>query len=770
MSINNTIIHKFPVENQYIKLILMLAILALMLFNNPSYGANAKHVEVHKNSSINLNSPEKIKTMVIGNPDLIKVTIVKSNLLIINGISFGSTSLTLFGKSGATYDYDIQVSHNLDLLNNHLKKIDARINASSDPNSDAIVLTGMAKNKDLIDSAEEAAIRFFGTYSSEFQVVSPARERTEDFNPRGLSATDTQDSQRVPGPNAVSVSRTSKVESQTRIINLIINEDTLLAAPVRLENLLAQIDNRIRVEEINGVFVLKGYVKTPTALTRALATADRFVAGGNTKPDFSVISDQGGVLAGNTEETQQVMPVTPRVSLGGNNTGGNRGGGNNGGGFGGGNNGGGFGGGNNGGGNNGNGRVNNANATGGFIMSPNKGNIAQNIARGDVVMAANGRVMSQLKVDKNPRVEVQMRIVGVDRDRTEELGIDWRLTGVKTSGDKTTSVSIGSFLGNVVDTLPGINGSTTGTTDIGTSELVLLGSQSTANRILSIASFIRWVETKGAARTLTEPLLTALSGESATFSVGGTLPVLTQDQTTFANNGVTQNTSTAVTFLQYGLGIVVRPTVLENGKISIILDQTLSEPDYSVAVPGFQSARIPGFKTRTVNTITETSSGETWAVAGLLNEEDTNNTRAVPYLSRIPVLGWLFKNESKGKSRKELLLVVTARLIDDDGTLLSSDSKPLDIQNPNEIDQLIKKQKAELKNKQPQAVKSVAATASANKQTSEEDDSKIVVDEKGEFEVGTKKAQTGTGASMLNNQSQYYRNKIKSAAPTAQEN
>src|SRR5690606_34098035 len=92
-----------------------------------------------------------------------------------------------------------------------------------------------------------------------------------------------------------------------------------------------------------------------------------------------------------------------------------------------------------------------------------------------------------------------------------------------------------------------------------------------------LSTFVRAIERKGAGKTLSEPLLTALSGESASFLVGGSVPIPTQ---TLAAGNATSNalSATNVRFIQFGLRLIVRPTVLENGKISIVLDQSISTP------------------------------------------------------------------------------------------------------------------------------------------------------------------------------------------------
>jgi pilus assembly protein CpaC len=418
-----------------------------------------------------------------------------------------------------------------------------------------------------------------------------------------------------------------------------VNNDT-----TQLKTLLNQLEPNVTVDEIGEVIVLKGTVKTAAALNRVLTIADRFMSSSGT-PDFSVISDQGGVLAGNTDETEEVDPVRQNLALQILNVGRRQGGGQ------------------------GGGTRGNRSGVAASLnqpLYPNKGNLAQNISRGDVVMVAQGKVMSLIKVESQPKVEIQMQIVAVDRNKTDELGWDWRLTSIIENGGSTTGVSIGSMLGGVSPSIgSGIGGTgNTGVTNVGTSTIAgILSYANPAQGItLGLVNFLKLIEEKGAGATLSEPLITALSGESASFLVGGSLPIPVQ---MISAGSATQNAvvSTNVTFVQYGLSLIVRPTVLENGKISIVLDQSISEPDYTNAFT-LMGAPIPSFRQKTVSTLTESASGETWAVAGLLTEEDTKKFSEVPYFSQIPVLGSLFKKKNNKVSRNELFIVVNARRVD----------------------------------------------------------------------------------------------------------
>lgn len=421
----------------------------------------------------------------------------------------------------------------------------------------------------------------------------------------------------------------------------------------QLRSMINAIEKHVTVEDLNGIIVLKGTVPNPTALVRVLTIADRYVTGSGAKPDFSVISDRGGVLSGNLDEEQtgvdeEIAGVSPdpRVAIPQVQVG--RGGGGGGGGAGGGGGGGG-------------GR--NALArTFRQPLMPIKGNLAQNISRGEVVMVGGGKVMSMIQVAKQPKVEIQMQIIAVDRNKTDEFGIDWRLDRI--SGGKR--VIVGSTLGDV--SASGGDSPTQIADAFTPGDSSVFGIFNTGKYFLS--TFLKFLQQKGAAKTLSNPLVTAISGESASFLVGGNVPI--PFQTAVAGSlGGGAAVATNVRFIQFGLKLIVRPTVLENGKISIVLDQIISEPDYSQAIT-IIGAQVPGFTQRSISTVTESASGESWAVAGLLSEENAKNLDQVPWLSRIPVLGYLFQKKTDSKTRNELMILVNARVIDGDNNTTTS--------------------------------------------------------------------------------------------------
>jgi Flp pilus assembly secretin CpaC len=589
-----------------------------------------------------------VASVAVGSPGVARTTVLTPVRVLVNAVAPGTTSMMLLLRNGRMEQYRVVVTHDLTHLQRLLSSLDPRIRAESDPNGDAVILQGTAASKAIVERATEAAYRFFGEVTVTTTPDPTAGRGGDARRGRRQGEGTTRDPDAAPeGGVAGAAADESRLQEivavgTTRVINLLLTDDQLAAPAVRLEGVLKRVDPAIRVEEVNGVFILRGRVVSPATLGRAIAVADRFVTGKGDL-DIRVFSDRGGVLAGNldAEEAAEVISDPLRLQrigvggIGGAGAGGaarssavTGGGGGGGVGVG-------------------------AGATALSIVpraSPPKGNLGQNISRGDVVTTAGGRVVSLLTVADQPRIELKLNLVAVDRDRTDRLGINWRIDGSRVQVD-TPGATASTSTGVAASTLPALAPG-------GITALTKLAAGG-----MNIQTFLQALEQTGAGRTVSEPLITAVSGEAASFLVGGNLPI---PVTTFLPGTVTQNAvvATNVAFIEFGLRIVARPTALENGRIGIVLDQILTEPDDTAAIV-INNARIPGFKQRSVRTVTESFESETWAVAGLVADTDTRSTSAIPLLSRIPVLGALFRNRSEDKSRSELIVTITARRVPD---------------------------------------------------------------------------------------------------------
>ncbi len=172
------------------------------------------------------------------------------------------------------------------------------------------------------------------------------------------------------------------------------------------------------------------------------------------------------------------------------------------------------------------------------------------------------------------------------------------------------------------------------------------------------------LEDKGLVKTLAEPTLIALSGDTASFLAGGEFPVpVAQSSGTVGAVGVLEPVIT-IEFKEFGVGLSFTPTVLGDGLINLAVKPEVSaidsSPDRSVSVSGF---RIPSLTTRRASTTVELRDGESFAIAGLLQNDFADQIRAFPWLNDLPILGTLFRSTAYRRQETELVIVVTPRLV-----------------------------------------------------------------------------------------------------------
>jgi pilus assembly protein CpaC len=167
------------------------------------------------------------------------------------------------------------------------------------------------------------------------------------------------------------------------------------------------------------------------------------------------------------------------------------------------------------------------------------------------------------------------------------------------------------------------------------------------------------MEQAGVIRTLAEPNITAISGESASFLAGGEFPVL---------GGTTCDTNTPPTcqpqilFKKFGVSLTFTPVVLSEGRISLKVMTEVSElsTEGAVAVAG---TSIPSLKVRRADTTVEIPSGGSLALAGMIKEQTKQAMNGLPGLMQVPVLGALFKSRDFVNSQTELMILVTPYVV-----------------------------------------------------------------------------------------------------------
>lgn len=277
--------------------------------------------------------------------------------------------------------------------------------------------------------------------------------------------------------------------------------------------------------------------------------------------------------------------------------------------------------------------------------------------------AANGanrrdQVINQLKVELSSQINIQVRVVEVSRTLSHELGFDWAATlnsGRGAWGIMTGSAGAGfaPVSGTVNESLfDSLTGRTFSRMIPGTSasRLGIGGMQTRGN--FTMGGLISALSSEGFATVLAEPNLTAMSGESAAFAAGGEVPIV-----------IITNNNVQIDFKSYGVILRMTPTLLSANRISLHIAPEVSELTEDGAVT-LQGISIPALKVRRADTTVELASGQSFALAGMLRSTQAQTTSGVPGLSSIPLLGRLFEHEVSAKADTELVILVTANVVD----------------------------------------------------------------------------------------------------------
>ncbi len=242
---------------------------------------------------------------------------------------------------------------------------------------------------------------------------------------------------------------------------------------------------------------------------------------------------------------------------------------------------------------------------------------------------APGKVSNLLRVRGSQQVMVQVKVAEVSRTVARELGLKPELFG-------------GDFAYSTLDPLD-LDRFGAGLVQLTTSEFGING-------------FIDALEEKGVVKVLAEPNLVALSGDTATFLAGGEFPVPVGSD---KQDGITEIT---IEFKPFGVSLAFTPTVIDGDLINLVVSPEVSKIDPSASIV-LNSITIPGLSTRRATTTIELRDGQSFAIAGLLQSDFTDQVRQLPGVGDIPVLGALFRSAEFERRETELVIIVTPRLV-----------------------------------------------------------------------------------------------------------
>ena len=177
------------------------------------------------------------------------------------------------------------------------------------------------------------------------------------------------------------------------------------------------------------------------------------------------------------------------------------------------------------------------------------------------------------------------------------------------------------------------------------------------NRQINTAGMLRMLRTEGAFRELAEPNLIAMNGQEASFLAGGEFPV-----PVLQNSGSSGGIGITIVWKEYGIRLNFKPTIIDEEHIRLELAPEVSSIDFQNGVK-FNGFVIPALRTRRAKTGVELRDGQSFALAGLLDNNETRSFSKIPIISEIPVLGNLFKSKSFQKQETELMFFVTAHMV-----------------------------------------------------------------------------------------------------------
>ena len=287
------------------------------------------------------------------------------------------------------------------------------------------------------------------------------------------------------------------------------------------------------------------------------------------------------------------------------------------------------------------------------------------------------KVVNSIAVRGRDQVMLKVNVSEVRRDIVKQMGVDL-----------SASMNYGTAVVNFNNSNP--------FTAYGRSLVSENGAQvaGIAKGLPTVQATVRAMESAGVMRTLAEPNLTAISGESATFIAGGEFPV----PAGYSCDPTTHVCTTSISYKKFGISLNFTPVVLAEGRISLRVMTEVSELSIENAITLNQagsSLTVPSIRTRRAETTLEIPSGGSMAMAGLIQEQTKQAVNGLPGVGQLPILGALFRSQDFVNNQTELMVMVTPYVVravaqkelsrPDDGFAPASDSQSVLLARINRI-------------------------------------------------------------------------------------
>jgi len=306
----------------------------------------------------------------------------------------------------------------------------------------------------------------------------------------------------------------------------------------------------------------------------------------------------------------------------------------------------------------------------GSVSSPIEAQQAGDLAAR--LVGGSEKVVNSIVVRGRDQVMLKVNVSEVRRDIIKQMGVDL-----------SASMNYGTAVVNFNNANPFTAYGRPLVADNG------LSASSVLKGLPTVTATMRAMESAGVVRTLAEPNLTAISGESATFIAGGEFPI----PAGYSCDPVTHVCTTQILYKKFGISLNFTPVVLTEGRISLRVMTEVSELSNQQAITVTQavssnttnSITIPSIQTRRAETTLEIPSGGSMAMAGLIQQHTKQAINGLPGVDQVPILGALFRSQDYVNNETELMVIVTPYVVravaqkelsrPDDGFAPSSDAQ-----------------------------------------------------------------------------------------------
>ena len=281
-------------------------------------------------------------------------------------------------------------------------------------------------------------------------------------------------------------------------------------------------------------------------------------------------------------------------------------------------------------------------------------------------------IINTVQVSQPQQIMLEVRFIEASREAGQELGVQWNVFGnrfLANVGNQVPASQLPITAANGSFQQPALAGAGVGGANIPPAAATM--SPIVAAGVLSGASpfgfligrlvggqfpidvELNALEQKGLVRSLAQPNLTALSGDTASFLAGGEYPIPVPGSLG----------QTAIEYKKYGVGLAFTPTVLREGQINLVIKPNVSQldPAHGVSITG--GVTVPALTVREASTTVELRDGQSFMLGGLLQNTSQTNQDQLPWLGDVPVLGALFRSAAYQKNETDLVIVVTPHVV-----------------------------------------------------------------------------------------------------------